>query len=161
MAVSAPGRQPSGEVIVARKKMTPVEEAALAALGNRLIDTLTFMEDRQDFPSGPQIRSIVEGAMEKRDMRTLRLIERDVDDMALTLAPHEREGLEAVLLTRYGLDKEAQREELRSAVAAVLARGTVASEKERVRLLDYAGMLEVVGGDPAEIQAVRQLAASG
>jgi hypothetical protein len=43
---------------------------------------------------------------------------------------------------------------------AVLARGTIASEKERRRLEEYADMLEATDGDPGEIAAVRRLLAS-
>ena len=77
--------------------------------------------------------------------------------MTIALAPQERDGLVALLLSRLGVNKEAERADLRRQVAKVLTRGSVASEKERRRLEEYAEMLEVTGGDPAEVESVRQL----
>ena len=107
------------------------------------------------------MRAIVEDAATRQDLRTLRLIGREVDAMTIALAPHERDGLEAILRDRFGVDADAERAELKRRVAAVIARGTVASEKERRRLEDYAEMLEATGGDPAEIEAVRRLVSGG
>jgi hypothetical protein len=144
-----------------KKKLTPEEEAAVQALRDRLVMTIRFFEDAQDFPSGAQMRTIVEDAAARRDLRALRLIGREIDAMTIALAPHERDGLEAILRERFGVDKDVERAELKQQIAAVIARGTVASEKERRRLEDYAEMLEATGGDRAEIEAVRRLVASG
>lgn len=141
--------------------MKPEDEAAVIALRERLLLTIGFIENLQDFPSAQQIREIVDSAGDKRDLRSLRLMARDVEAMTITLAPHERDGLEAMLKARFGVDKDAEQVELRRTIAAALERGRIASEKERRRLEDYVEMLEATGGDPAEIQAVRQLIRSG
>jgi hypothetical protein len=146
---------------MARKKLRPEDEAAVNALREQLLLTIRFIEDAQDFPGGPELRGIVESAAAKGDLRTMRLLARETDDMTIALAPHEREGLEALLRERLGVDKDAERAELRRRVAAVIERGTVASERERRRLEDYAEMLEATGGEPAEIEAVRRLIGSG
>ena len=143
------------------KKLSPEHESALQTLKERLLLTVRFIEDVQDFPSGADLRNIVESAAAKRDLRSLRLMSRDVDAMTLSLAPHERDGLEALLRQRLGVDKEAERAEWARDVAAAIKRGTVASEKERRRLEDYVEMLEATGGDPAEIDAVRRLLRTG
>ena len=133
----------------------------LHALSERMLLTIRFIEDAQEFPSGAPMRSIIESATAKRDLRTLRLISKEIDGMALGLAPHEREGLEAVLKQRLGVDKDAERVELSRQVSVAIKRGTVASEKERRRLEDYVETLEATSGDPAEIEAVRRLLRSG
>ena len=82
---------------------------------------------------------------------------RETDQMTIALTPDQRDGLEALLRTRLGIDKDAERERLRERVAETIKRGSVASEKERRRLEDYAEMLEATGGDPKEIEMVRHL----
>ena len=126
-------------------------------LRDRLLLTIRFIENAQDFPSGQQLREIVEVSAAKGDLRTLRLIAREIDDMMIALAPHERDGLEALLLSRFGIDKDSEREELGRWAASILERGTIRSEKERRRLEDYVEQLTATGGDPAQIQAVTSL----
>lgn len=144
-----------------RKKLTPEDESALHTLKDRLLFTIRFIEDVQLFPSGAQFRAVIESSAEKNDLRSLKLMARDIDAMVLSLAPHEREGLEAVLKQRLGVDKDAERVALKRQVALALARGTVASEKERRRLEDYVEMLEATGGDCSEAEAVRLLLRDG
>lgn len=140
-----------------KKKLSPEEEAAIRALRDRLVMTIRYFENAQEFPSGAQMRAIVEDAAARQDRRTLRLLGREVENMTIALAPHQRDGLETMLHDRLGINQEAERAELKRQIAAVIARGTVRSEKERRRLEDYAETLEVTGGDPAEIEAVRRL----
>lgn len=143
--------------LMTRRKLKPEDAATSIALRERLLLTISVIENVQDFPSGQQLRELVDSAGDRGDLRSLRLMVREMEAMTITLAPHERDGLEAVLKARFGVDKDAERGELRRAVAAALERGSIASEKERRRLEDYVEMLEATGGDPAEIQAVRQL----
>lgn len=143
------------------KKANPEAELALEKLAQRLLITLRFFEGVQDFRGGATLRGMIETAAAKRDMRSLRLMAREIDAMATALFPEQREGLEAILEQRVGVDKDAERAELQKRVAAVLERGSIASEKERRRLEDYAEMLEATGGNPAEIRAVRRLLESG
>lgn len=142
---------------MAKRKSASGGQADLPALRERLILTLRFIEDVQEFPSGQQMRSIVEDAASKRDIRSLRLLAKEIDAMTIALAPHERDGLEALLLSRLGVDKDIERADLQRQVARVLERGSIASEKERRRLEEYVEMLEVTGGDPKEAESVRQL----
>lgn len=146
---------------MAKKNLRPKDEAAVSAIRERLVLTLRFMQNAQEFPSGQQWMDLVEAASGKGDIRTLRLLAREIDAMTVALAPHERDGLEALLLSRLGVNKDEERAELQRQVAMVLKRGSIASEKERRRLEDYVEMLETTGGDPAEIEAVRQLIQSG
>lgn len=143
--------------------MTPAPRRSEEArdLGERLILTLEFIERVQDFPSGSQFRSIVKSEMERGRLRALRLIARDVQEMVLTLAPNERDGLEAVLKARTGFDSDAAWLAERDAAKRILCSGRVRSEKERQRLERYAEALVVRGGDADEIAAVRTLLADG
>jgi hypothetical protein len=142
------------------KKLSPEDQKLLDGLRDRLVLTVQFIENAQDFPSGSELRAIVENVTSKGDLRSLRLLAREIDSMTTSLAPHEREGLEAHLASRLGVDSQAERADLRRRMEAVLARGTIASEKERRRLEEYADMLEATDGDPGEIAAVRRLLAS-
>ena len=105
------------------------------------------------------MREIVEGAMRESRVRTLRLIARDVEEMVLTLAPHEREGLEAILKAKLGYDSDLAWNQSREAVLNAVKRGRVDSEKERRRLERYAEVLEAKGGDTTELAALRSLLA--
>lgn len=139
------------------KKLKPEDEAAVNLLRQRLVLTIQYIEDVQDFPSGKDMQGLVVSAAGRGDLRTLRLVAKEIDAMTVTLAPHEREELEELLLSRLGVDKHLERAEMRRKVAEVLQRGTIATEKERRRLEDYVEMLEATRGDPTEIEAVQQL----
>jgi malonyl CoA-acyl carrier protein transacylase len=65
--------------------------------------------------------------------------------------------LSGLLRERLGIDVESERLELKRAAETAIARGRVASEKERRRLEDYAEMLEATGGDPTEIESILRL----
>jgi hypothetical protein len=139
------------------KRLKPEDQATLSALRERLLLTLAFFENAQEFPSGRRFRDLVESAAAAESLRDMRVLAREIDKMTIALAPHEREGLEALLQQRLGVDKDAERAELRRQVTTALERGAVASEKERRRLEEYVEMLEATGGDPAEIAAVTEL----
>jgi len=140
-----------------KKQLRPEDEIAMNALRDRLLLTIGFFEDAEEFPSGEQLRDLVKSAAAKGDLRALRLISREIDAMSIALAPHKRDGLEAILRQLFGIDKEKERAALGEQIAKIITRGTIASEKERRRLEDYAEMLEATGGDRAEIDAVRRL----
>jgi hypothetical protein len=86
---------------------------------------------------------------------------RDVDQMTVGLTPDQRDGLEALLHSRLGIDADVEREELGRQLAKVIERGAVASEKERRHLEDYAEMLEATGGDAKLIEVVRRILGAG
>jgi hypothetical protein len=144
-------------ISMTKKQLRPEDEIAMNALRDRLLLTIGFFEDAEEFPSGEQMRDLVKSAAAKGDLRTLRLMSREIDAMSIALAPHKRDGLEAILHQRFGIDKEKERAVLAEQIAGIIARGTIASEKERRRLEDYAEMLEATGGDRAEIDAMRRL----
>ena len=77
--------------------------------------------------------------------------------MSVALEQHQRDGLEAILKARLGVDKDAERAQQKQGAAAILQRCSIASGKERHRLEDYAEMLEATGGDPAELAAIGRL----
>src|SRR5215208_5931542 len=98
----------------------PEDPAAVMEVRDRLLLIIGFLESVQDFPSAHQFREIIDGAAAKGNLRGLRLLSRDIDAMADTLAPHERDGLEALLQSRFRIDREAGRAELRERVARAL-----------------------------------------
>jgi hypothetical protein len=132
-------------------------QARVQAVKARLELVIDFVAETNDFPSASQIRAIVAAAAARRDLRTLRLVRRDIDAMTIALAPEQREALSGLLRERLGIDVESERLELKRAAETAIARGRVASEKERRRLEDYAEMLEATGGDPTEIESILRL----
>jgi hypothetical protein len=145
---------------MARRQPSTEDEARLVELHSRLTLILRFIGDVEDFPSGPQILEIVEAAMSRRDLRTLRRIERDVEEMALALAPGERERLQTQLRTRTTGPSDLGRDRAHAEAAALLARGEIRSEKERRRLEQYADSLGATpGADTELIEAIQRLLA--
>lgn len=141
--------------------MTKVDEKTrgeLAAIRDRVLLTVHFMDEAEDLgPIGAQMRTIVEAAFAKDDIRAMRLVARDVDALTNSLPSHQREGLEALLKNRLGIDKDVERSETSRRIAAVLKRGAIRSEKERRHLEDHLEMLEATGCNPGEAEAVRRL----
>jgi hypothetical protein len=132
-------------------------ETKVRALRDRLNLVIRFFEETHDFPSGPQVRAIVETAAGKLDLRTLRLVNRDIDAMTIALGPRERVTLDALLRDRLGVPLDPESLEIKREAAAAVARGSVASEKQRRRLEDYVEMLAATGGDADEIRSVRRV----
>lgn len=132
-------------------------QAELDKLRDRILITLDFIATREDFPTVGDFKALAEGAHARGDLRSLQLVARDLDKATIGLTSHDRDGLEAILQGKLGIDKDAERAALKREVAKAIQRGTVASEKERRRLQDYAEMLEATGADQGEIDAVRRL----
>lgn len=140
------------------KKLDEKTLGELAAARDRILLTIQFVDEAEDLgPLGSQMRAIVQAAFTRKDIRAMRLVARDVDALTNSLPAHQREGLEALLKSRLGVDKDAERLEVSRRIAAVLKRGKIASDKERRHLEDYLEMIEATGGDPAEAEAVRCL----
>ena len=139
------------------KKSGEEMEIQVRALRDRLNLVIRFFEETHDFPSGPQVRAIVETAAGKLDLRTLRLVNRDIDAMTIALSPTDRVALDVLLRDRLGMQLDPESLDIKQEAAAAVARGTVASEKQRRRLEDYAEMLEATGGDADEIRSVRRV----
>ena len=79
----------------------------------------------------------------------------------VALPADERDGLDAMLQHRLGVDREAERAAWSERIALAMKRGTIASEAERRHLEDYAELLEASGGDNQELEAVRRLLSLG
>lgn len=137
---------------------THAERTQLAhALGAQLLLTIEFIERVQDFPSGPQLREIISSEMHRGRLAGLRILERDVKEMTSTLAPNERDGLEALLKQRLGYDADAAWHAERAAMRVALVAGRIRSEKERVRLERYLEALIVRGDGKDEAAAIEAL----
>ena len=131
-------------------------DASAEELRDRIVLTVAFIERCEDLGAiGRQLREGAEGAFLKGKRRALRLLANDVDALTIALPAPQREGLEALLRARLGVNKEAARSDQRMRVADIMRRGTIASEKERRRLEDYAEWLESTEDDPAEAARVR------
>jgi hypothetical protein len=143
---------------MSKESKRTADAASLEALRARLIATIQFIESLHEFPSGEPFRAAIERAAAESNLRTLRLLGREIDAMAtVALPPHERDGLDAMLQHQLGVDREAERAAWSERVAVAIKRGTIASEVERRHLEDYAEQLEATGGDAAELEAVRRL----
>jgi hypothetical protein len=143
------------------RKLTDEQGRELRTLEQRIRLTIDFVENAQQLSSAGELRAIVDAAVAKQDLRTVRLLNREISDMTLGLAPHEREGLEAMLQARLGMSAATERAAMSQMFARALARGSIASEKERQHLEAYAEMLEATQGDESELAAVRRFLQSG
>jgi hypothetical protein len=140
------------------RRLTQKQQDQLKLLHDRITLTLDFFDNVEGLGQvGVQLRDGAKTAHARGDVRALRLLATDIDSLAIALPSHEREGLEAMLGSRLGVDKDAERHELRRRVARALKRGIVTSEKERRHLEEYLEVSEAIGGDPAETDAVRRL----
>jgi hypothetical protein len=141
---------------VAKKNPTADQILEAQQMGKRLLLILQFIEDRYGAIGGSaQYRAMIEKAMNEGDRRDLKLLSSDFDEMSSGLKREERDGLEALLQNELGVDLQAERAQLSRVAARSIARGRIASEKERLRLERYLETLELTDGDPAEIAAVR------
>jgi hypothetical protein len=139
------------------KKQSPEKEAELTALRDRILLTIAFVENIQAFRPGGAIRAVVIEAYDMHNLRDMRLIAREMDAMTIALEPHEREGLEAILKQRLGVDKDAERQQQRERARRILARGTIAGEKERRWLEEYVELLKSREEDQDEVDAIRRI----
>ncbi|HZS60999.1 MAG TPA: hypothetical protein VFA43_17110 [Gemmatimonadaceae bacterium] len=147
--------------MAAKGKLSPEQESQLRALFDRIMLTIDFSESVGGFRTAAlpdMLRKSARQILDEGDLRDMRRMAREIDEAStFGLPPRHREGLEAMLASRLGVDADAERAEMRAKAAAAIKRGKVGSEKERRRLEDYAEMLEATGGDPEEIAAVRRL----
>src|SRR5690348_11434535 len=135
----------------------PVSSATdVAVLTNRLLATIAFLEQAQEFPSGKPFRKLVNDAAGRGDIRALRLMCKEVEGMVVALTQPQRKALDD-LLEEFGVDRDAERKKTRSEIETILKRGTIASERERRRLEDYLAILETAGGDETTIERIRDL----
>jgi len=141
---------------MAKKILSPEQESELHRLHERLVLTITFFQKAEDFPSGDPMRVVIEQAVQRKDVRSLRVISRELDAMALALPSYQRDGLEAKLNVKLGVDRDAERTMEDEQVKRILARGRIASEKERRRLEEYVERTDVAG-DASQAGAVRNL----
>lgn len=144
-----------------RRRLRPEDEETLLRLRDRLLLTIDFIANVEEFPMATRIRRHAIDAAKEKTLREMRQIVRDIDKLTVALPQDVREGLGALLLHRLGVDKEAERTALGRRVAVAIRRCTVDSERERRHLEEYLEMLEAMGGAPAEIKAVRDLLRRG
>jgi len=147
---------------VPKRKLTAEQESQLRALFDRIMLTVDFADRAGGFGTSTTLADSLRGkarqALEQGALRDMRRMAREINEASMVGLPtHQREGLEALLNSRLGVDTDAERAEMQAKAAAAIRRGKVGSEKERRHLEDYAEMLEATGGDPDEIAAVRRL----
>lgn len=133
------------------------KSVAVRDLGTRLRLTIEFIERVQDFPDGAALRAIVDEEVAKQRLRSLRILARDVDEMALTLTPAQRKQLQATLEEHSDVDVDAEWNAQRTAMDALVQRGEIRSERERKRVERYLEALIARSGPSSEIRAIRSL----
>lgn len=140
-----------------RRSIAPDIAAEVAAIRERLLFTISFIESVDRFSGAPPLREVLEQAADAGNVRALRRIAADMREMATALLPDHPAALAEQLLARFGVDPAADDEAQRRAADRAAARGSVASERERARLGRYADSLRSSGGDAAEIEKVERV----
>jgi hypothetical protein len=137
------------------------KDAELKLLRERITVTLRFIDEAEDLGDfGREILRKTDELFAKRSLGGLKLIAKQVDAFMIGLTQDQRDGLEAILKARIGVDREAERARGRDEVAQILTKGRIDSEKQRRRLEDYLEALESTGEDAAEAAAIRRLLSS-
>lgn len=137
--------------------LSPEKAAEVPRLHHRIITTLRFIEEAGPFRYGDRFREVTERAVARNDLRGLRQVVREVEALTIALPKDKRAALSAALTEVVGDEREAERVRQLELVEMALARGTVASEKERKRLELYLDELEADNEDPNKIAALRAL----
>jgi len=134
----------------------------LKRLRDRIALTVGFLDDVEDLGAfGQELVRKADELFSSGDSRGLKLVAKQVDAFTIGLSQDQRDGLEAILKARLGVDKDQERAELKHHVAEIVATGRIAGAKQRRKLEDYLEALEATGGDEAEVAAIKQLLARG
>lgn len=140
------------------KKTTPEHAAQLLELRDRILLTVEFLDNHEGLGEfGQALCEAARTNFAKGDLRSMRLIARQVDAFTIGLPAPQLEGLDAILRERLCIDKDTERRQTRAFMASILERGTIASEKQRRKVEDYLEGLQANNGDPAEIEAIKRL----
>lgn len=142
------------------KALRQKDKDLLELLHARVLFTLEFLERVHDFPSAIKWRKVTEKAYAEHNLRSMRMINHEIDSMTAVLTGDQREGLEALLSARLGVNKDEERDEQRRQISRILQRGTIASERERRRLEQYLEQLEATGDSGEDLTAIRHLLSS-
>lgn len=89
-------------------RRTNANRVEASLVGERLLRKLKFLEKVQIFPSGPALRAVVSESIRLGNLRGLKLIARDVDEMMSTLSPDQLNELADILQSDLGVKSEEQ-----------------------------------------------------
>jgi hypothetical protein len=131
------------------QKRTDVE-----ALRSRMLAIVAFIEEVQEFEAGRDLRRLIQAEAANGHLRVLRLLSREVDAMTNTLEPAQREALHAMLQRQLGIDLAPERAARARWADTIVARGSVRSARERMRLEHYLEELTATGADPHRVQTI-------
>lgn len=77
-----------------------------------------------------QMEEVIHQAFERRDLRGLRMVARDVAEWATDLSPEQQQQLDALLVSRFGRGLKDQRKDVEREIARILRRGQIETEGE-------------------------------
>lgn len=130
----------------------------LVALRDRIVITIQYLDDVDDL--GEFADAVVrqtEACFSKGKLGPLKLIANQIDSFTVALNMQQRDGLDAILGARLGVDRDAERASREHYLACVIASGRIASAKQRRKIEEYLERLESENGDPALIQEIAKL----
>jgi len=76
------------------------------------------------------MEEVIHQAFERRDLRGLRMVARDVAEWATDLSPEQQQQLDALLVSRFGRGLKDQRKDVEREIARILRRGQIETEGE-------------------------------
>ncbi|MCU0649221.1 MAG: hypothetical protein MUF00_14575 [Gemmatimonadaceae bacterium] len=144
------------------KHLTAMQEAELSMLLKRIRLTVQFMNSLSNTRDADGFLEIAATAAEKRSLRNLKIIARELDITVRMLPEDLRTSLDAQLSSQLAIDLTAEEDALRKRVTRALRRGHVASEVERRVLEDYADSLRLKHSDDhTDVVAIERLLRGG
>lgn len=141
-----------------KKALTPEEELDL--LYRRSMLTCEYLRSYAGLEPASAFIDAVERTFQSRNLRGMRIMVRELSDLAKDLPPHRKEELQAELKFRFGIDGEDEDRRERDKVAAVLARGRINSEREYRRVMEWIEELESEAVVSDELRQLRDLASN-
>jgi len=128
-----------------RASLSPEQETELAGLRERCVALLQALERAGCATStiAAQMQELIERIAEKRSLRAMRDMLRELRAWQGAMPPEIRVQVDAELRARFGPDADAQRDEV--VVEKVRARGRIRTEREYRIVSAYADSLS---GDP-------------
>ena len=120
------------------RRLTTAHLEELRRLRDRAVLTIDFVRRRSDLGEfGGQMLAVIETTFAKQDLRGLRVLSRDVTELAQGMAPQDVKELESLMARELGVDLPAEAETENQEILAIASRGRIRNEREHRLVAEY------------------------